>query len=136
MNKTITVKGKVIPLRIYARDVEHLQEMLKGRTLEAAVIDCNDSPVENAIPFLWAILQKSGNPADEGAAYDLYDTLVDDGYNAQSFSELLISICETSGFFAPARITGLRAIQSVLTEMSEKMMEKVQEKTKAETAEN
>lgn len=130
MNKTITVKGKVIPLRIYARDVEHLQEMLKGRTLEAAVIDCNDSPVENTIPFLWAILQKSGLPADEDAAYELYDALVDDGYNAQSFSELLISICETSGFFAPARVTGLRAIQNVLTEMSKEMLKTVEEKTK------
>lgn len=126
-NSTKTIAGKVYNLRIYSKNVEHVQEMLKKKGFEEAIIDSNDSPVENTVPFLWGIIQKKDESVDESVAYGLYDTLVDEGYNAQDFCELIINICEASGFFAPARVAVMRATIAKMTDLHKATLEKLKQ---------
>lgn len=129
---TKTIKGKVYNLRIYSINVAQVQQMLDGKTFEQAIIDSNDDPVTNTIPFLFGILQKKDEVVDEQAAYDLYDELVDIGYTAPDFCSLIIEICEASGFFAPARVEGLRMTLKRIQDLQEEMLEKAKKKATEE----
>ena len=134
-NSTITIKGKTHYLRIYSKHVKTLQEKLKGKSFEEAAIDALDNPVENVVPFLWAILQKKDVIINESEAYDLFDDMVDEGKNAEDFSKLIFEIGEASGFFSPARITMQRAMILKMNQTQEEIMEKMNKK-KEEQEEN
>lgn len=122
----IEINGKTYQLRIASRYVASVQEKLGGKVFTDAIFDLIDNPVPNTIPFIWGMLQ-SQRPAltDEYADYDLYDVLVESGYGPEEFSQLVLDICETSGFFTEAQKTGLRKLPQVMSEMTGTLMDKM-----------
>lgn len=127
MSRTsIEINGKTYQLRIASRYVAVVQEKLGGKTFSDAIFDLLDNPVKNTVPFIWGMLN-SQKPAvvEEYAEYSLYDELVSQGYEPDSFAKLVLDICETSGFFTEAQKKGLRKLPQVMDEMNATLTDKM-----------
>lgn len=135
--KTLKVKDREIPLRIYSRYINMIQEKLpEDMPISQAVIEAMSDPVEVAVPFLWGVLQdrNSDEIVPINKAYELFDDLVDMEKTSADFSKIVLDICYESGFFdqsgydaMTAYIDKIAAIQkSAAVGLREKALEKTE----------
>lgn len=124
MYKRLEVGGKEYHLRIRAKHVEELNKWLK-KSYRDAVIDTFEDPVSNVVPFLWAACQQGSDqkPFSREDAHELYDQLVDEGFDA--WEDLVIEICRASGFFRTAVADGMQATVKTIQVNMEKTMDKM-----------
>ena len=108
-------------MRIRAASVKHLDEMLKGRPYMDALLEINERPVPNVVPFLWAANQPapdSDQSFTEADAQGMYDELVDAGYTPTEFVGLVADLCTGSGFFVKGLADKLKALAQNLSQLT------------------
>ncbi len=135
--KVLKVKDREIPLRIYSRYINMIQEKLpEDMPISQAVIEAMSDPIGVVVPFLWGVLQdrNSDEIVPINKAYELYDDLVDMKKTPSDFSEIVLDICYASGFFdqsgydaMTAYINKIAAIQkNAAVGLREKALEKIE----------
>ena len=132
--KTLKVKDREIPLRIYSKHIKGVQDLLpEGIPFAQATIEAMGDPVNITVPFLWGILQdrNSDEPVPVDNAYELYDDLIDTGKTATDFAQLVLDICTESGFFDKGGREVMAAYIVRIKEVQQKAMQELQAKAKA-----
>lgn len=128
--KTIKIKDRELPLRIYSRFVKEVQAMLPADVAFAeVVINTLQDPVTYAVPMIWGVLQDRNAsdlvPVDK--AYEIYDDLIDMGKVPADMAELVLDICTESGFFDKnghgAMAGYLAKIRGILDQTSKSLLE-------------
>lgn len=119
----VKIGEKEYRMRIRAASVKRLDEMLKNRPYMDVLLEINERPVANVVPFLWAANQPpsdSDRSFTEADAQAMYDDLVDAGYTPTEFVGLVADLCTGSGFFVKGLADKLKTLAQSLSDLTEK----------------
>ena len=125
-NVMLRLKGREIYKRIYAQHIEEVQNLLHGEKFMDAVYGLVDDPYKYTIPFLWGILQGKDGGKTVSDAQDLYNDLIDEGYDPDKLLDLVIDICSHSGFFTAAQRKTAQTLSKGISEMMKMAAEKME----------
>lgn len=136
----LRLKGREVYKRIYAQHIEEVQNLLNGEKFMDAVYSLVDDPYKHTIPFLWGILQGKDGGKTIDDANDLYNDLIDEGYDPDQLLDLVIDICSNSGFFTAAQKKTAQMMAKGISEMmnsaAEKMAAQMQKMTEPKLSES
>ena len=111
----LTINGKTIKLRITSRDHKEL-EMLLGCSI-MTLMQAQDKMLDPIEPLCKMIYVANKYYAKQGEqpeltldqVYDLYDAMIDEGFDVEKAIELLMQIGEVSGFFPKGTVEKMEA---------------------------
>lgn len=114
----ISANGNTYKLKLASRWAAEAEKKL-GKPLLEAMDDMHS--VETCAVFIWAALQKFHHSMGMIEAYDLMDSLIDEGkFSIEQRIDLITKILETGGFFTENQIQDMeQKLQELKNPMNE-----------------
>lgn len=97
-------ESTIIELRLTTLSMEKLEDHT-GKSFQVFLESIGEDPIGSFVKVLWASRQpfmvgdgkKEGNRFTVNDAKDMYDELIDNGYNITDINDILVGILEASG---------------------------------------